>query len=103
MGIDIGTTSVDVGLADCSCGLLDRLSATTNVNYGPEAVLGEAIRLSEELLAQNDILEGQLLGIGVGVPGQVSYPSGMVIGGQFVPVGRGIRFRKSYLLASRGW
>jgi predicted NBD/HSP70 family sugar kinase len=94
VGIDIGTTSVDVGLADCSCDLLDRLSATTNVNDGPEAVLGEAVRMLEKLLVQNNVREDQILGIGVGAPGQVSYPSGMVIGGQFVPGWEGYKIQE---------
>ena len=92
-GIDIGTTSVDVGLADCSCALLDRLSASTDVNDGTEAVLGVAIRLLEELLVQNGVREDQILGIGVGVPGPVSYPSGMVIGGQFTPGWEGFKIQ----------
>lgn len=94
VGIDIGTTSVDVGLADCSCALLDRLSAETFVNDGPEVVLGEAVRILEELLVQNDVREDQILGIGVGVPGPVSYPSGMVIGGQFTPGWEGFRIQE---------
>lgn len=93
-GIDIGTTSVDVGLADCSCALLDRLSALSDVNDGPEAVLGEAIRMLEDLLAQNGVQEDQILGIGVGVPGPVSYPSGMVIGGQFTPGWEGFKIQE---------
>ncbi len=103
VGIDIGTTSVDVGLADCSCALLDRLSASTNVNDGTEVVLGEAVRLLENLLAQNGVREDQILGMGVGVPGPVSYPSGMVIGGQFMPGWEGLRFRNSSPPASRVW
>ena len=94
VGIDIGTTSVDVGLADCSCALLDRLSASTDVNDGPETVLGEAVRLLEELLVQNNVREDQILGIGVGVPGPVSYPSGMVIGGQFTPGWEGFKIQE---------
>jgi len=93
VGIDIGTTSVDVGLADCSCALLDRLSAETDVNDGPVVVLGEAVRLLENLLAQNGVREDQILGIGVGMPGPVSYPSGMVIGGQFMPGWEGFKIQ----------
>jgi len=94
VGMDIGTTSVDVGLADCSCALMDRLSAVTHVNDGVEAVLGEAVRLLEALLAQNGMRESQILGIGVGVPGPVSYPSGMVIGGQFTPGWEGYKIQE---------
>ncbi|MBG0785269.1 MAG: ROK family transcriptional regulator [Anaerolineaceae bacterium] len=94
VGIDLGTTSVDVGLADCSCVMLDRLSATTDVNEGPEVVLGEAVRLLETLLAQYGVREDQLMGIGVGVPGPVNYPSGEVIGGQFTPGWEGFKIQE---------
>jgi predicted NBD/HSP70 family sugar kinase len=94
VGIDLGTTSVDVGLADCSCVMLDRLSATTDVNEGPGVVLDEAVRLLETLLAQYGVREDQLLGIGVGVPGPVSYPSGEVIGGQFTPGWEGFKIQE---------
>ena len=90
---------MDVGLADCSCALLDRLGEFANVNDGPAAVLGEAVRLLEELLDQNGVREDQLLGIGVGVPGPVSYPSGMVIGGQFTPGWEGFKIQE--FLAAR--
>ncbi len=93
VGIDIGTTSVDVGLADCSCALIDRQSAATHVNDGPEAVIGEAIHLLEKIISQNNISRSQILGIGVGVPGPVSYPSGMVIGGQFTPGWEGYKIQ----------
>lgn len=93
VGIDIGTTSVDVGVADCSCALIDRQSAVTHVNDGPDSVILEAIRLLEEILDQHGIPKSQILGIGVGVPGPVSYPSGMVIGGQFTPGWEGYKIQ----------
>jgi predicted NBD/HSP70 family sugar kinase len=93
VGIDIGTTSVDVGVADCSCALIDRQSAVTHVNDGPDSVISEAIRLLEGILDQHGIPKSQLLGIGVGVPGPVSYPSGMVIGGQFTPGWEGYKIQ----------
>ena len=98
VGIDIGTTSVDVGLADCSCSLIDRKSAITHVNDGPKAVLGRALQLLFEILQENDVEQAQILGIGVGVPGPVSYPSGMVIGGQFTPGWEGFKIQ-DFLMA----
>jgi predicted NBD/HSP70 family sugar kinase len=93
VGIDIGTTSVDVGVADCSCALIDRQSAVTHVNDGPESVIGAAMGLLDKIISQNSIPRSQILGIGVGVPGPVSYPSGMVIGGQFTPGWEGYKIQ----------
>jgi len=93
VGIDIGTTSVDIGLADCSCSLIDRKSAVTDVNDGPQAVLTRSLKLLNDILQENGVGEEQILGIGVGVPGPVSYPSGMVIGGQFTPGWEGFKIQ----------
>jgi predicted NBD/HSP70 family sugar kinase len=94
VGIDIGTTSVDVGLADCSCSLIDRTSTSTHVNDGPETVLAAAVRLLTSMLQQNNVNSDTVLGIGVGVPGPVSYPAGKVMGGQFTPGWEGFKIQE---------
>jgi predicted NBD/HSP70 family sugar kinase len=85
VGIDIGTTSVDVSLADCSCSLMEHQFEASNVNDGPEIVLGQATNLLEEILQSQNVKKADILGIGVGIPGPVRFPSGEVIGGQFTP------------------
>jgi len=96
VGIDIGTTSVDVGLADCSCSLIDHMADSTHVNNGPESVLNAAVCLLNTMLRQNNVDSDQILGIGVGVPGPVSYPSGMVNGGQFTPGWEGFKIQEYF-------
>lgn len=83
VGIDIGTSSVDVALTDISCALVNQKSEASDVNDGPEHVLRQAVSMLEDILKQQNVHPAQILGIGVGIPGPVSYPSGEVIGGQF--------------------
>jgi len=93
IGIDIGTTSVDVALADCGCQLIAHQSVESNVNDGPEIVLGQAEGLLETILKTHGVGKDEILGVGVGVPGPVRYPLGEVIGGQFTPGWEGFKIQ----------
>ncbi len=94
LGIDIGSTSIDIALADFSCRLIDHRQMETNVNDGPARVLGQAATLLKDILGNLKIKRTEILGIGVGVPGPVSYPSGEVIGGQFTPGWEGYKIQE---------
>ncbi|MFW5713955.1 MAG: ROK family protein, partial [Brevefilum sp.] len=85
VAVDIGTTSVDVAVADCSCDIIGHESALLNVNEGPERVLHQAVVMMEDIIRHNHLTKDKILGIGIGVPGPVNYPSGEVLGGQFTP------------------
>ncbi|MCA1194578.1 ROK family protein [Saccharopolyspora sp. 6V] len=83
VGIDIGATSLDVGVTD---GLLDLVAHTSEgieIKDGPDAVLGRAVDVVEEMRAAGH-LPG-LHGVGIGVPGPVSFRDGFTVSPPIMP------------------
>jgi glucokinase-like ROK family protein len=74
VGVDIGATSVDVAVLDGELQLLDRLSDAISIRQGPEQVLETVLQLVGKL--QGNGLAPRVDGVGVGVPGPVSFLEG---------------------------
>lgn len=74
-GVDIGGTTMKIGLFDAGWTLMDRWTLPTRRGAGGESILPD---LAQWLLEQSVPME-QLAGVGVGVPGPVK-PEGVVNG-----------------------
>jgi glucokinase-like ROK family protein len=85
VGIDIGATSLDVGLADVTGMILQRQSEPTDVKLNPEIVLGRCTELLLGLIRVHGITPAQILGIGVGVPGPVDFARGVLVAPPLMP------------------
>jgi glucokinase-like ROK family protein len=77
-GIDIGATSIAVGITDGYLDVLDFVEEEADVHEGPDAVLGRAVELVRELAGRQGI--APLAGLGIGVPGPVSFRDGRLVG-----------------------
>jgi len=84
-GVDIGTESVDLGIADFSNQLLVRYSEPISVKDGPIRVLGRVCTLLENMLYENNFSPEQLKGIGVGIPGPVDFSTGTLVSPLIMP------------------
>ena len=84
-GIDIGATSVDLGVADFSGKLLVRYSQPASVRDGPIKVLGKACSWLEAMIKENGLDNRTLNGIGIGVPGPVDFSIGTVVSPPIMP------------------
>ncbi|MFF4775041.1 ROK family protein [Microtetraspora fusca] len=76
-GIDIGATSVDVAVTDGELNVLGHLSEPCDIREGPAVVLDRAVTLLGKLREQG--LYSQLHGVGIGLPGPVSFPEGVPV------------------------
>jgi glucokinase-like ROK family protein len=76
-GIDIGATSIDVAVTNGELEVLGHLSEPSDIRDGPDVVLGRAVELVGKL--RRNGLFTQLSGVGVGVPGPVSFPEGVPV------------------------
>ncbi|MGW9630514.1 ROK family protein [Agromyces sp. NPDC055520] len=85
LGVDVGASHVRLAVSD----LTGRLQAECNelipVADGPEAVLGRASTAGRELLAQLGRTPGDVLAIGIGLPGPVEYSTGRPINPPIMP------------------
>jgi glucokinase-like ROK family protein len=77
VGVDVGATSVDVAVSDGELRLLGRVAEEIDVRRGPEAVLQLAVDLVGKLRSEG--LAQDVHGVGVGVPGPVSFRDGVPI------------------------
>src|SRR5690349_18518403 len=78
VGVDIGATAMEIGLADLGGNVLDHLQEAVDVADGPEAVLARVESAVDELLARNPGV-GDVWGVGLGVPGPVEFASGLPV------------------------
>ena len=70
-GVDVGGTSVKLGLFQTDGTLLDKWEIPTRTENGGEAVLPDIAHSIEEKLAEKAIAATEVEGIGIGVPGPV--------------------------------
>lgn len=83
VGIDIGATSVDVAVTNGELEVLGHVSEPCDVRIGPAAVLDRAMELLGKLREQG--LYAQLHGVGIGVPGPVSFREGVPVAPPIMP------------------
>lgn len=77
VGIDIGATSIGVAVTDGELNILGRLSEPCDVRQGPDVVLGLALSLVAKLRDQG--LLPEVHGLGLGIPGPVSFREGVPV------------------------
>nr|WP_243794725.1 ROK family transcriptional regulator [Saccharopolyspora gloriosae] len=83
VGVDIGATSLDVGVTDGRLEFVTHTSETINIEDGPETILGRAVEMIDKLRAEGHLPE--LDGVGVGVPGPVSFRDGFTVSPPIMP------------------
>lgn len=71
-GIDIGGTTVKMGLFETDGTLLDKWEIVTRTENGGEAVLPDIADSIKSKLDEKEIAKEQIVGLGVGVPAPVS-------------------------------
>ena len=84
-GVDIGATSIDLGIADFSGKLLVRYSEAASIKDGPIKILGRTCTLLEKLLLENSLSSEKVKGIGIGVPGPVDFSVGALVSPPIMP------------------
>lgn len=70
-GVDIGGTTVKIGLFTVDGVLTDKWEISTRVDEGGKYILGDIAASIEDKLAEKDISKAEVAGIGMGVPGPV--------------------------------
>lgn len=76
-GIDVGGTSVKLGLFDTEGNLLDKWEIPTRKDNGGEQILPDIAASVKDKIAERKIDAAQVCGVGIGVPGPVT-PDGYV-------------------------
>jgi glucokinase-like ROK family protein len=74
-GIDIGATSIDVAVTNGELEILGHQAASCDVREGPAVVLDRALAMLDKLRG----LFQEIHGVGIGVPGPVSFREGIPV------------------------
>ena len=93
VGIDIGAINLQIAMADVTGLVVQRRSEPTDVHLSPESVLGRCIELITEMAFAQGGTPGQILGIGVGVPGPVDFAQGILVAPPLMPKWENFRIR----------
>ncbi|MGP4014812.1 ROK family transcriptional regulator [Saccharopolyspora sp. 5N708] len=83
IGVDIGATSLDVGVTDGRLELVAHTSEAIDIKDGPEPILGRAADAIDKLRAEGHL--PALDGVGIGVPGPVSFRDGFTVSPPIMP------------------
>ncbi len=83
-GIDVGASSISVALTDGYLEVLEYIEEPTDVRSGPDAILDQAESLLRQLVG---IESGALplAGVGMGLPGPVSFSAGRPVAPPLMP------------------
>lgn len=79
-GVDVGGTTVKLGLFDGEGSVLDKWEIPTNTSHHGEAILPDVAAGILGKMTEKGIAENELAGIGIGVPGPVD-SMGNLVGG----------------------
>ena len=78
VGIDLGGTTIRVGLFDADLQLLASRSMITRVAAGPRACIGDMAEAIDALLADQELRKSAVLGAGIGSPGPMNLRTGVL-------------------------
>lgn len=70
-GVDVGGTSVKLGLFDESCSALDKWEIPTDKRDGGAKILPDVAASILDKIKEKGIAEGDVLGVGIGAPGPI--------------------------------
>jgi glucokinase len=71
LGVDLGGTKILSGLFDDDLKLLARSKQPTSAEGGPSAVFARIVQGVEAVIKEANIDPAQILGMGIGIPGQI--------------------------------
>lgn len=83
IGVDLGGTNLRAAAIDAGGNILDKLSGTTALKAGRDAVLDDMIRSIRGLQAARG--PEPLAGVGIGVPGFIEIEKGLIVGSNNLP------------------
>lgn len=102
VGVDLGGTSVKVGLVDSQAHTLARTSLPTEPRRGPDDGVRRIVGAVHDLLQKANVQPGDVAGLGIGSPGTMDLPAGMLLDPPNLPTWQNFPLREQMQTAS-GW
>ncbi len=83
IGVDLGGTNLRAAAVSSDGKMLNKLSGKTELSAGRDAVIADMVEAI--VLLQERCGEGQLRGLGIGVPGFIDIDKGIIVGSNNLP------------------
>lgn len=94
IGIDLGGTNVKIGCFDSGLNLIDRTSAATQSDMGPQDIVDRIGQAIEQLLRENSLTLKSVNAAGIGAPGPANLDEGIIIASPNMPTFKNVPLRK---------
>src|SRR6185503_12118101 len=94
VGYDIGATSIDLALANFRGDILEHCSEIADVRNDAKVVLGRCAEVVQQMLERQGGTPGQVVAVGVGVPGPVEFAKGILIAPPLMPTWENFPIKK---------
>lgn len=85
LAADLGASHAIIAVTDLAGTVLDQRRGAINIADGPEVVLGWMVEQGRELLASLKRQHGELIAIGIGLPGPVQHSTGRPVHPPIMP------------------
>ena len=85
LGVDIGANHLLILVTDLEGNILVEHARPFNIEVGPEQALPPVIEQIHQILAQRQVQQTRVVGIGIGVPGPLDYTTGTVVAPPIMP------------------
>lgn len=85
IAIDLGATSLNIGLCNLDAEIIAIKESSISVNNGPEKVMAKVDQIIKEILLENEVEIPKILGIGMGIPGPVEFSKGLAVSPPIMP------------------
>lgn len=79
VGIDVGGTNTKIGLVDDEGRILAKTSLPTEEARGPEDAVRRYVKAVRALVTDNPLDEGEIAAVGLGTPGSMDIPRGLIL------------------------
>jgi glucokinase len=83
IGVDLGGTNLRAAAISADGNVLDKISGTTDLHDGREAVIADIVEAINQLKARCG--SDKLAGVGIGVPGFILIEEGVIVGSNNLP------------------
>lgn len=93
VGIDLGGTNIKIGCFDPQLNLVGKISASADVDMGPQAVVDKITQTTGELLQRNGLSIDSIKAAGIGSPGPLSVSDGLIIASPNMPAFKNVPLR----------
>jgi predicted NBD/HSP70 family sugar kinase len=96
IGVELATTYLNLIITDLKAVVLHQQSVAFDINAGPDQAVAQVRQLVCDAIERTQIDPGRVAGIGIGVPGPLTYATGKTIAPPIMPGWSGVSLRERF-------